>query len=76
MMTQIGNSLIEAVKDEATKCIIIKAEGKVFSAGHDLRELVSFHIKFYSQHYFYTLDHAYIVLGVASSFHLRFHSIS
>lgn len=40
MLSQLGDSLIEAYKTSGTKAIIIKAEGKVFSAGHDLRELV------------------------------------
>lgn len=40
MLTQIGDSLIDAYKNDNTKVIILKSEGKVFSAGHDLRELV------------------------------------
>ena len=43
MMTRLGDAIVAAYKTEETKTIIIKAEGKVFSAGHDLRELVSFH---------------------------------
>ena len=42
MLTKLGNSIVEAYKTPETKAIILKSEGKVFSAGHDLRELVSF----------------------------------
>lgn len=40
MMTTIGDSLVQAFKEPQTKVIVLKSEGKVFSAGHDLRELV------------------------------------
>ncbi|KAF6035067.1 ECHDC3 [Bugula neritina] len=39
MLTRLGDSLVQAYKTPETKAIILKAEGKVFSAGHDLREL-------------------------------------
>lgn len=41
MLTQLGDAIVNAYKTPETKTLIIKAEGKVFSAGHDLRELVS-----------------------------------
>ncbi|XP_067936410.1 enoyl-CoA hydratase domain-containing protein 3, mitochondrial-like [Watersipora subatra] len=41
MMGNLGNALIAAYKTPETKVIIVKAEGKVFSAGHDLRQLVA-----------------------------------
>lgn len=41
MMGQLGDAVVAAYKTPDTKALIIKAQGKVFSAGHDLRELVS-----------------------------------
>jgi enoyl-CoA hydratase/carnithine racemase len=40
MLTQLRQRLLDAGRDRTVKCVMISAAGPVFSAGHDLTELV------------------------------------
>jgi enoyl-CoA hydratase/carnithine racemase len=39
-LTQLNEQLEKAEADGRVKCVILRAEGPVFSAGHDLREII------------------------------------
>ena len=39
MMLNLQSALNESIQDKKTRVIIISAEGPIFSAGHDLKEL-------------------------------------
>ncbi len=41
MMVALEEALAEAAKDEETRVLVLAAEGHVFSAGHDLKELTA-----------------------------------
>ena len=41
MMTELDAALDEAERDEAVKAVVLRGEGKMFSAGHDLKEQMS-----------------------------------
>jgi len=41
MLTSIGEALDQAARNSAVRVVVIAAEGPVFSAGHDLKELTS-----------------------------------
>jgi len=40
MMEDLIEDISLADDDPSLRCIVLKAEGRVFSAGHDLKELV------------------------------------
>jgi len=41
LLTQLRERLGEIAADRQTKCVILRAEGPVFSSGHDLREVAA-----------------------------------
>lgn len=53
MMEDLIEDLTLDENDPSVRCVVLKAEGRVFSAGHDLKELVNsilgFSILFYKR---------------------------
>lgn len=41
MLKQLKSDLLRDVDNVSLRCIVLSAEGKVFSSGHNLKELVS-----------------------------------
>jgi enoyl-CoA hydratase/carnithine racemase len=42
LLRELGDALREATNDDAVRCVVLRGEGPVFSAGVDLAELMSF----------------------------------
>lgn len=46
MMEDLIEDLTLDENDPSVRCVVLKAEGRVFSAGHDLKELVNSYGRF------------------------------